>query len=53
MEKEKYLEDIGLLLEQENIEPYLQQQIIETVRELLDYYSAEFVSDFLSTLFKS
>ncbi|MDT2640851.1 hypothetical protein P7D31_12100 [Enterococcus dongliensis] len=52
LEKEKYIEAVGQLLIQENIEPHLTLQILETVRELLDYYSVDFVSDFLPTLFK-
>lgn len=53
MTNEEYLDQIQKILEQEKITKRLQQQILETVRELLDYYSIEFVRELLPSLFKA
>ncbi|MBO0455067.1 hypothetical protein [Candidatus Enterococcus murrayae] len=52
MTKEEYLNQIVGILRQEKIEYALQQQIIETVTELLEQYNVEFVSELLPSLFK-
>lgn len=50
--KKEYLTHVKDLLEKEKIKPSLQLQIMETVTELLDYYSVEFVRELLPSLFK-
>lgn len=52
MTNEEYLTQVEKILIQEEIEDHLQNQILETVRELLDHYSVEFVRDLLPTLFE-
>lgn len=52
MAKEDYLHQVTLLLEKEGIELSMQLQILETVDELLDYYSVEFVQTLLPTFFQ-
>ena len=52
MAKEDYLHQIMLLLKKEGIRLSLQVQILETVDELLDYYTVEFVQTLLPTLFQ-
>jgi hypothetical protein len=51
MSKEEYLQHVSCLLKQEQIEPHLQLQILDTVRELLTFYSVEFVRELLPTFF--
>ncbi|MGG5368441.1 hypothetical protein [Enterococcus sp. AZ196] len=52
MTKKEYLTHVKDLLEKEKIKPSLQLQIMETVTELLDYYSVDFVRELLPSLFK-
>ncbi len=52
MTKNDYVDHVRSLLEKENIEPRLKMQILETVTELLEYYSVDFVLELLPTLFK-
>lgn len=51
MTREDYLHHVSLLLGNEGIELQLQLKILETIDELLGYYSVEFVQDLLPTLF--
>ncbi|WP_429958097.1 hypothetical protein [Enterococcus sp. AZ196] len=52
MTKKEYLTHVKDLLEREKIKPFLQLQIMETVAELLDYYSVDFVRELLPSLFR-
>ncbi|WP_171004983.1 hypothetical protein [Enterococcus hulanensis] len=52
MTKEEYLKQVNALLEKENVKPHLKLQIVDTVIELLEYYSVEFVRELLPSLFK-
>ncbi|MGM0110141.1 hypothetical protein IGI52_000437 [Enterococcus sp. DIV0187] len=51
MTNEEYIIHITKVLSKENIEPHLQVQILETITELLEYYSVDFVRELLPTLF--
>ncbi|MFQ7233457.1 MAG: hypothetical protein ACLRPU_01185 [Enterococcus hulanensis] len=52
MTKEEYLEQVETILMKENVKPHLKAQILETVIELLEYYSVDFVRELLPSLFK-
>lgn len=52
MTNEDYLKQVKSLLEKENVKPHLKIQILETVEELLKYYSVDFICELLPTLFK-
>lgn len=52
MTKKEYLTQVKDLLKKEEIKPSLQLQIMETVTELLNYYSVEFVRELLPSLFQ-
>lgn len=50
--KEEYIERLAACLREEKIELHLQQQIVETVEELLKYYDIEYVEKLLPSLFE-
>lgn len=52
MTNEEYLNQVGKILKQEKIDTHLKLQILETVTELLEHYSVDFVSGLLTSLFK-
>lgn len=52
MTKEEYMKEVKGILEKENVKPHLRVQILETVIELLDYYSVESVRELLPSLFQ-
>lgn len=52
MIKEEYIDHVAKILKKEGLTSSLQLQILETVTELMDYYSVEFVQDLLPTLFQ-
>lgn len=50
MTNEEYLNHVAQMLTAKDIEPHIKFQIINTIEELLNYYSVEFVQDLLPTL---
>ncbi|MCB6916191.1 hypothetical protein LIZ91_06285 [Enterococcus avium] len=52
MTNEDYLKQVKILLDKENVKPHLKVQILETVIELLEHYSVDFVRELLPSLFR-
>lgn len=49
---EEYINKVAAVLRQEDVEYQMQLQILETVSELLEYYSIDFVKELLPSLFQ-
>lgn len=47
----EYLRQVSVVLKRENVEFQLQLEILETIDELLDHYSIDFVKELLPSLF--
>lgn len=52
MTKEEYIQQIAVILKREKVELQLQFEILETIDELLDYYSVDFANEVLPSLFR-
>lgn len=51
--KKEYVQQIAALLQREKVELQLQLEILETISELLDHYSIDFVKEVIPSLFST